>query len=143
MRYLRSILRGLPCFLFFGGWLIALGESPEPWRPIAPGLGVGTVLGMLALHPIRQALVEGKEHWSMRTVPGGVWFVIALGLLGGVAGMVVWSKNRVLAVDLGLATVSPPVAAFSVIGLWVCREERRRGRQIWMDRSGLKVREPD
>jgi len=136
--YLQSILQSLPLFVLLTVALVTCGEGNELWRPIAVGLSVGVVLGLLSIRPLRRSLREETQHWVIR---GGNWFLVLLGA-GCVLWVVLWSNDRRLAIDLGLGASCVAASFFAVIGCWVWREERRQGKTVWMSRGGLEFREP-
>ncbi len=84
MRYLAEVAGAMLPFLLFA-ILGALGVSPIGPSVVA---GLGAVLGLLLDHYVAvillRQLLHGASHFTTRRAPGGVWFLVGIGLLSGV-----------------------------------------------------------
>ena len=143
MRYIHSIYQTLPMFAVFGVMLGAGGASNGIWRPLVGGATAGAVLGVWAFWLLRRKLVGGKEHWTMREVPGGIWFFLGLGLLLAVAGIKIKAHDEGLAVDLGLALCVLFFTGFTLVGIGIRREEKRHNMEVWLGPGGPEFRPPE
>jgi hypothetical protein len=137
MRYLNAVAKTMPIFLMVLIWG-AVG-IPILWFAaalvISVGLGIG--FGHFMSEKMVRGLLDGNGHYRGHRVPGGVWFFLALGVLGPVAAATIlgvlgdtegWLILHVGGASLGaMCCAVYATIAFVVLGL-----ERTQNKHVCM-----------
>ncbi len=145
MRYLGALAISMPIFLMAVTWGAA--GLPIWWLAIAFPFGaLGTAVGRYMSGVLARNVLHGESHFLMQRAPGGVWFFIGIGLLGGVAFvpiLVLFGPTTALLVLRSGAVVFGTffAAVFALIGVRVIRLERSTGKRVNMWPDGFHLEE--
>ena len=142
MRYLSAITISMPIFCVAVVWG-AVG-LPIFWVVVAivAFAGLGIILGRYMNLILAMYLLDGRSHFLLQRTPGGIWFFLGLGVVGGLAAVSVlavfglttgWLILRAAALAFGALCC----AAFGTIALAVLRLERTEGKHVYMDPDGF------
>ena len=147
MRYLSSIVISTPIFLIAVIW----GAAGTPLRLTIPTLLISTFLGIalgryMSRIQIRHLMsgdtMSGDTHFLLRPFPGGMWFVVGMGVIGGLSPLPIfaffgrsmgWLILHTAAVIFG-ALIG---AAFATVGVSIWHIERAEGRHVLMWPDGI------
>ncbi len=141
MRYLSVIIKSMPIFVIAAIW----GVTTSPMRLSIPALGFSTLLGFTLGRYMSRALWRHLmlgDALPLNRFPGGIWFIVAVGILGGLLPLplfavfgssVGWLVVRIAAIAFGAVGAT----VFITIAVSVWQIERAEGRQVIMGHGGF------
>lgn len=142
MRYVKLILASMPILCYFFIWgAISL---PITWLAVASlvSASLGFVLGRYMSTLMARNLLQGYRNFLFRPVPGGIWFFIGLGILGGIGVapvLLAFGPTQGLLILRVVAVVLCTLcfAVFGTLALAVLRLERTHAKHVYLGREGF------
>ena len=142
MRYLSGVVTSLPIFLAAVIWgAMGLGIL---WLTVVAlaAVAVGIIVGRYMGRVMEGNILRGERHFLLESAPGGIWFFLGIGVLGGIVAGATFSvvgptyASVVLRVG-ALAGGALCCAWFCTSAFAVWRLERAQGQRVYMGPLGL------
>jgi hypothetical protein len=119
--------------------ILLLGEAAThaPLLALVAWPGIGLLLSVpisyFILPRVRNKLIQGQSSFLDKRPPGGIWFFLSIGTVGGILAFIIESISGTQILNgLLLVWLSVLISSFTTIGIYVLILERRYKKKAYL-----------